>query len=298
MKTLPLLLLCVAVCGRAESLPDRYAASGQLIIIQMVSAPFPHPKRADGHQYKDQFFSASEHYSDNTVAIFIPKGFSKAGALDFVVHFHGWKNNVADVLSHYKLIEQLVASERNAILVVPQGPRNASDSFGGKLEDAEGFKRFMAEVTSVLGQSTGWKNQEIKLGRIILSGHSGGYQVISSILNRGGLASSIREVWLFDALYAQTDKFLAWSDKEHGRLLDIYTEDGGTKSETENLMALLEKRGTEFLAGNDGAATATDLRKNKFVFLYTSLAHNDVLDKHLTFSEFLKTSCLESVRTE
>src|SRR4051794_39964716 len=134
----------------AQELAQRYASDGELLISPFVSAPFPHPKRADGHKYKDQFLSAKEHYSDSTVAIFIPKAFRETGQVDFVVHFHGWKNNVAGVLSRYKLVEQLVESRRNAVLIIPQGPLNASDSFDGKLEDPDGFKRFMAEVMETL----------------------------------------------------------------------------------------------------------------------------------------------------
>jgi hypothetical protein len=57
------------------------------------------------------------------------------------------------------------------------------------------------------------------------------------------------EVWLFDALYAGTDKFLAWLDQYHGRLLNLYTEHGGTKEETERLMATLKQRGKSCFAG-------------------------------------------------
>ena len=70
------------------------------------------------------------------MAVFIPKGFRETGTIDFLIHFHGWQNEVTNVLPRYQLLEQVVESRRNVILVVPQGPRNASDSFGGKLEDA------------------------------------------------------------------------------------------------------------------------------------------------------------------
>src|ERR1700736_5363543 len=143
MKKLALIFLCcIGGSSRSESLPQLYSEKGELIITGMASAPFPHPKRAEGHKYKDQFYSAKEHYADDTVAIFIPKGFRETGRIDFVVHFHGWKNHVEGVLRHYKLIEQLVESGRNAVLVVPQGPHDAPDSFGGKLEDPDGFNRF------------------------------------------------------------------------------------------------------------------------------------------------------------
>ncbi len=105
----------------------------------------------------------------------------------------------------------------------------------------------------------------------------------------------MREVWLFDALYAQTDKFLAWIDRHQGRFINIYTERGGTKAKTEQLMDTLKQRGTAYFAGKEGEAKPADLQSNKLVFLYTDLPHNDVVDKRQEFRDFLKTSCLGKV---
>jgi hypothetical protein len=293
MIKLPLLLLgCAALASYGETLPERYSAYGELIDAPLASAPFPHPQRAEGHKYHDQLYPADKHYTDSTVAIFIPRGFREKGKIDFVVHFHGWNNHVAGVLQQYKLIEQLVNSRRNAVLVVPQGPCDAPDSFGGKLEDPDGFRRFMDEVAETLRRKSAIKKKHFAIGQVILSGHSGGYQVISSIVACGGLTDHVREVWLFDALYARTDKFLSWFDTQHGRLIDIYTEHGGTKTETEQLMAILKQRGTRFFAGKESDVKTADLEQNKPVFIFTDLAHNDVPDKHQTFRELLETSCL------
>jgi hypothetical protein len=291
-KLLLLLLGCSAwsVCG--ENFAERYAGLGELMITRLDSTPFPHPKRLEGHTYQGKLYPAKEHYSDNTVAIFIPKGFRGTGKIDFVVHFHGWFNHVEGVLGQYQLIEQFIASRRNAVLVVPQGPRNAPDSFGGKLEDPDGFKRFLEEVMQTLRQKSALTNKDFVLGQVVLSGHSGGYEVISAIVHCGGLTNHVREVWLFDALYAQTDKFLTWIDKQQGRFIDIYTERGGTKARTEQLMATLKKRGTAFFAGKEADANLADLQSNKLVFLYTDLRHNDVIHKRQEFREYLKTSCL------
>lgn len=294
-KLLCLLLGCAVLPAFGENLPEHYARYGELILAQLASAPFPHPKRADGHTYQGKFYSAKDHYSDRTVAIFIPKGFRETGKIDLVVHFHGWLNNVAGVLERYRLIEQLAESRRNAVLVVPQGPRNAPDSFGGKLEDPDGFKRFMAEVMQTLREKSALKQKDFTLGQIILSGHSGGYEVISAILDHGGLTDHVKEVWLFDALYAQTGRFLAWIDRKQGRFIDIYTEHGGTKTRTEELMTTLKDRGTAFFAAKETDAKPADLRANRLVFLYTDLPHNDVLDKRSEFREYLKTSVLGKV---
>ena len=297
MKTLFLFLaLGATFAGRSQNLSTNYAAQGELIITPFSSAPFPHPDREQGHKYKDKLYDAKDHYSDNTVAIFIPKGFRETGQIDLVVHFHGWNHEVAGVLREYKPIEQLIASGRNAILVIPQGPRNAPDSFGGKLQDKGGFKRFINEVADTVRQKSALKQKDSKVGRILLSGHSGGYQVISAILDHGGLTDHVEEVWLFDALYAQTDKFLAWLDQGRGRFINIYTEHGGTKEETEQMMATLTKRGTAFFKGKEGEATQTDLRTNHLIFLFSELPHNDVVEKHQTFRDFLKTGSLPAIQ--
>ena len=285
-------LAVLAVVVGAASLPEIYSASGNLLLTNLASAPFPHPLRAEGREYKGEFFSAQNHYADNTVAIFIPRGFRESGPIDFVVHFHGWRNHVAQVLQRYQLIEQFQESRRNAILVVPQGPYDAPDSFGGKLEDPNGFRRFMEEVLATLRQQGPLTNRHPVLGKIILSGHSGGYQVISAILDHGGLTPQVKEVWLFDALYAQTEQFLAWFDRQHGRLLDLYTEHGGTREETERLMGIFKQRGVPFVAAKEAEVVASQLRQSQPLFLVSEQPHDAVMQGTGAFRRLLETSSL------
>src|SRR5947207_9101298 len=115
---------------------------------------------------------------------------------------------------------------------------------------------------------------------------------MSAIVDRGGLPKSVDEVWLFDALYAETDKFLAWSDSQHGRLLNLYTDHGGTKDDSEAMMDVLRKRGTPFLAVEETNAVAQQLKTNQLVFFHTDLPHNDVVEKRKEFCLFLQTSRL------
>lgn len=295
MKALFPSLLVIALASLAVAAPTleaTFAPQGRLILAPFASAPFPHPERANGHTYKGQLYPAKDHYSDNTVALFIPHGFRETGSVDVVIHFHGWTNTVPGTLTTFHLVEQLVASGKNAILVIPEGPHSAPDSFGGKLEDPDGFKRFMTEVVTTLRARADFKTKDFSLGRIILSGHSGGYRVIAGILDRGGLPKNADEVWLFDALYGRTDSFLSWADRTRGRLLNIYTDHGGTKEESEKLQARLTARATPFLAAEETALTADALRQNQLVFIHTELAHAEVADKRGQFALFLKTSIL------
>jgi len=278
----------------AGTIESDYAAYGQLILTQFVSAPFPHPNRAAGFRYKDTFYPADKHYSDSTIAIFIPKGFRVGRKVDFVVHFHGWGSRLSSVLPKFQLVEQFAESRRNAVLIVPQGPCEASDSFGGKLEDPGGFKRFMEETMAILrfGVAGTCCFLKAEIGNIILSGHSGGYHAIAFILAHGGLTHHVREVWLFDGLYGQMDKFASWYGQQPGRFLNMYTERGGTKDETQKLMADLKAKGTDFFAKKELEATAEDLKNNRLILLFSDLSHNDVVNKRNTFCQFLKTSCL------
>jgi hypothetical protein len=287
------LALCLAAACRADSLEQSYSGHGRLIITQFISAPFPHASRTNGHTYKDVHYPADKHYSDNTVALFVPKNFHETNRVDFVIHFHGWNNTVAGTLEQFKLVEQLAASGRNAVLIVPEGPGSAPDSGGGKLEDLGGFERFMDEAVVTLKQRGVFKQKDWSAGGIILSGHSGGYRVMSAIVDRGGVTGKIKEVWLFDALYAETDKFLAWSDRKQGRLLNIHTDGGGTKKNSEQMMEQLRKRGTGFLVTEDTEVSPQQLKTNALVFLHTNLQHNDVVAKRNTFQLFLETSFLE-----
>jgi hypothetical protein len=294
--TVAFILLLRFTAPAAETIAElqtHFAPLGQLLVTPFVSAPFPHPARAQGHKYQDKFFSAAEHYSNSDVAIFIPKNFHATDKVDFVVHFHGWMNTVASTLEQYKLVEQLAASGKNAILIVPEGPHNAPDSFGGKLEDTNGFKIFMTEAVEKLRASGALTKTNFEIGNVILSGHSGGYHVMAAIADHGGLAHNIREIWLFDALYGNTENFVAWQKFENGRLLDIYTDHGGTKENSEALMALLKTNGVSFFAGEDTNATPENLSANKLVFLHTDMVHNDIVAKRGNFEQFLKTSCLK-----
>jgi len=267
MKSILICALLLNICASAELPPlTTQTNSGRTIITQFVSAPFPHSSRAEGHKYKEEFFPADKHYSDSTVAMFIPDGFTDSGRVDFVIHFHGWRNTVATTLEQFKLTEQFTDSARNAILIVPEGPSNAPDSSGGKLEDHDGFKRFMDEAVTAL-RKQGVIKTNSSVGKIILSGHSGGYKVMSSIVQDGGLTDQIGEVWLFDGLYAEGGKFLAWSGKTKGRLLNIYTDGGGTKTRTEEMMVELKKLGINYHATTDGVVTSAELTTNRFVFL-------------------------------
>ena len=276
----------------AQHQNEAFKNLGNFYIVKLASAPFPHPDRANGHIYQGQLYSAKQHYNDSSVAIFIPKDFKLTSQTDFVIYFHGWRNNIDSACTRFRLIEQFSESKVNSIFVFPEGPRNAPDSHGGKLEETNGLKNLISDVQTFLSDSAGIRNT--KIGHIILAGHSGAYRVISFCLEHGGLADNISAVLLFDALYGRTEIFLQWIKNYNRHLVDIYTDKGGTKAESENLMQQLDSLNIPYIKLDEAELTEDALSKNKRIFIHSDLVHNQVIAERNQFLLFIKTSLLNS----
>jgi len=284
------LALVLPMVLQAQDTHNQYAEYGELLYTRLSSAPFPHPRRTSGHTYGNQQFPADKHYNDSSVAIFIPKGYHQTDAVDIVVHLHGWWNNIDTVLKRYRLPQQVAESGKNVILVVPEGPRNAPDSFGGKFEDPGGFKKFIEDVAAFLVRESKIKTQTV--GTIVLTGHSGAYHGISFALMRGGIPDKIREVYLFDALYGQAEKYAYWIDHYKGKMITVYTDSGGTKDETENLMDDLRGWGIPYFADHETRLAPGDLLSNGLIFIRSDLGHDMVMHGRMQYRDYLKASGL------
>ena len=114
---------------------------------------------------------------------------------------------------------------------------------------------------------------------------------MAAIVDHGGLP--IAEAWLFDALYGNTENFVAWQKRERGRMVNIYTDHGGTKGESENLMASYKTNRVNFVSLEETNSVLKDLAKSKIVFIHTDRTHNEVIFRRGEFTQFLKTSCLK-----
>ncbi len=295
MRSVSFLLLVIASgLLRSQSFIERYSAYGEIFVPKFSSSPFPHPDRANGRLYNSQTYSAQEHYSDSSVAIFIPKGFQPKKSIDMVIYFHGWNNNIDSACAQFALIEQFCESKKNAVFIFPEGPKDSPDSFGGRVEETDGLKNLVADVLRYLKMSK--KISSGTVGNIILAGHSGAFRVISFALMRGGLTQNISDVILFDALYGQTEKYSHWIENYNGRFVNIYTDSGGTKNESENLMADLTGWGISFCSKEENELTVDDLKKNRLIFIHTELTHNEVIASKRQFRDYLLTSRLQSIK--
>ena len=267
---------------------------GETLLRSFANAPFPHVSREKGYTYDKTFFDAPAHYQDSTVGIFIPAGYRPSETVDYVVHFHGWSNHVSNVLDQYALRRQLVESGRNAILLVPQGPKDAQDSSGGRLEsDAGAFAALLQEVTAFLQQEG--KIHTAHIGKIVLTAHSGGYRVVGGILTRGGLTEHITDVLLFDASYGELEAYTKWATQGHARrLLSIFTRH--LAPENFMLLTLLQQHRAHVTSLLEPDLKESLLQQRQPILIHTlDLPHDEVLQKRDYFALFLRTSALPAI---
>jgi hypothetical protein len=181
-------------------------------------------------------------YDDDTVFAFVPAHYRyrTEEGVAALVHFHGHNTSAERAMAAHELREQLADSRQNAILVVPQLAVFAADSSCGRLEAAGGLERLLGDVVPAVA-STGRVTlgecafpEDAPLGTVCVSAHSGGYHAAACALRSGNV--EVRETYLFDALYAETDAFRDWVVARRGeplhrrhKLVSYFTEGGTTE---------------------------------------------------------------------
>jgi hypothetical protein len=249
---------------------------------------FPDTARANGHTYNKVNYDAATHYMDSSVFIIVPKKLEATKKVDLVFWFHGWGNNIDSAAVRYELIKQFAASGLNAVLVLAETAKNAPDSYGGKLEYNYTFKELVADIIQELRKEKA-VSKKCEAGNILLAGHSGAYRVMAFIAAKGNMP--VQEVILFDALYAQTDKYLNWirSDNSH-RFINIYTDSGGTDDVSKEMVKqlIIEKIPTHSIEEKE--LTPQLILTQKILFIHSLHRHNDVINNPDNFHLFLENS--------
>jgi hypothetical protein len=248
---------------------------GTEYIVRLPSAPFPHADRAEGHRNEEGYFPFNPHYNNSSVAIFVPEGFSRSGPTDLVFFFHGWYSTAEKAARAFSLYRQFAESGVNAVLVIPETVRNAPDSFGGKLEDSGGFRRLVDDLLSVL--VSGSVIDSAEPGNFVLAGHSGGYRIITQILARGGYETRIKEVYIFDGLFAGLNRIQDWVIKTNGRFASVYLKSGETAENTGKLITDLRRNGLSVTVAPDDPSRDFVTLSSQAVFLYSGTNHYEVV---------------------
>ncbi len=258
------------------------------IRITSSNTSFPDTGRILGHTYNNVLYNREDHYSDSSVIIITPKNFVAKKKVDLIFWFHGWNNNIDSTLIRYGLSRQFAEAGMNAVLVLAETAKDAPDSYGGKLEQANIFHKLVNDVLQKLVQMRVISAQD-RAGNIILAGHSGAYRVMAHILENGNVP--VNQVILFDALYANTDKFMSWltADKNH-RFINLYTDHGGTYDKTKDMMQQLTNVNLPASSIEEVSVTPAILKDNTIIFIHTLNGHNDIIQQPDNFRLFIEHS--------
>ncbi len=251
---------------------------GKWGIWRSSAAPFPHPDRANGFTRTDTVYPRYPHYVDSSIVVFVPTGLKESSdGVNMIVHFHGHNNDNMGVLERYMLTQSMDDEHINAILVIPQGPYRARDSFGGKMEDKDGLKYLVDDVLATMKREG--VIAEAKVNHMVITAHSGGYHPAAFVVDRGGMNGHITHLFLFDAFYGNQEYFKNWLVSGKGIIEAAYTEH-------------LKKEHMEFAAGLD-SATAT-----RFHMRPSTVEHDEVPQAYMrpwlhTLPEEWKTSAAQ-----
>ena len=288
LRALPLLALGASSSLRVAHAKDETAkADGRTFSYRLESAPYP---TKDGT------------YTDSTVLVFVPS-FLRAredARTDFVVHFHGHNTTAEAALAGHKLREQLSASRQNAIRVVPQGPVRAADGEFGKLMDKGGLRRLLGEVIARLRKEELGRAGLAKKahpGRVVVSAHSGGYRAAARVGLVGGV--SVREIYLFDAMYGEKESFKSFVTGKSDRKLVSYYVGGRPRELSLALADDLASTKVKVLREKDGSRlTRSDLVRGRAIFLEGRASHGTATFEEQALRDCLFASCLEGRGSE
>jgi len=274
------LLVSIARSARAQGTTGKLKsiardAGGTTLWLGLDHAPFPSPDAG---------------YRDDTVIVFVPSHyrFSPDEGVATLVHFHGHNTSAERALTAHQLREQIVDSKQNAILVVPQLATLAADSACGKLEAQAGLESLLVEAVGVTAREARLTlgdarfPRDAALGTVCISAHSGGYHAAASCLRVGGV--DVREVYLFDALYAEIDTFRDWVVARRGeplhrrhKIVSFFTEGAATEANDAVLRSALDRAGmTCAQEMQEGELSRHDISHADAVFVRTGLWHSNV----------------------
>jgi hypothetical protein len=285
-----ILILCFVLAKKAICQP---VAGTQILHFTSAHTSFPDAGRMNGHLYDSVLYTTAAHYMDSSVMLIIPPGFKPGKKVNLVFWFHGWRNNIDTAAVFYGLTTQFAASKLNAVLVLAETAKNAPDSYGGKLEQPGMFKSLVYDVMAELKKNNVVK-PKAEAGNIVLAGHSGAYRVIAYALQNGQVA--VQEVFLFDALYAEVDKYMKWlQGNRHYHFVHWFTnKGGGTDEMSDTMMKQLTANHISYNLVEESAVAPAAIKANRVLFVHSPREHNVIINNPDDFEILLSNSfCLK-----
>jgi hypothetical protein len=289
--------LAVQATASAMSAPAPQRPLAPLVAAKAALVPFEHspfPYRGEVPDKKVPFIDVTDGtraghtstrggvywedktYSDRRSLLYIPRGFDPRRPALIVVFFHGNEATLArDVRDRQQVPRQLAESGLNAVLVAPQFAVNALDSSSGRFWEPGVFARFLDEAAEKLTALYGDDRAAGAFANapVVIAAYSGGYNPAAFILHSGRVDARLRGVLLFDALFAEEQKFADWlARRPQAFFVSAYGK--AARDENATLQRLLGERGVPF---QKQLPAMLALGSVTFIAAHDAVEHNDFM---------------------
>lgn len=239
------------------------ARTGRAHAEQLIELRLPSPPHAPGDA--------------PDVIVHVPSRIDAKAPIHWLVVLHGYSSCARTLMASgavpcergrrpergYGLARVHEQAQGNTLLIVPQLAYLARDPHAPRFEQPGGFARFVRELAALIAPAVGTGAP----ASFTLLAHSAGYAAAAAILSDDTSAGDVRNLVLFDALYARWDVFARWykTSAQH-HLFSLHTRDPDTTRGNQRLSALLR--------GANGA------RDNLHIEAVAT-PHRDVPERHL-----------------
>ena len=230
-----------------------------------------------------------------SVVVHAPPAFDPARPLRLVVFLHGW-SGCARVLVRagsiackdgdraregWDLAGRFDEAGTDALFVVPQLAFLTRDGNPGRFLERGRFRRFVEELLTALASQLGPGKALADVESVTLLAHSAGFETALAILARGEI--EVRNVVLFDALYAGVEPFGEWAlARDDRRLVSLYTGSGRTARQSRRLALRVQAHLSEPAVAFDRDGPLPSLvRDARIVIARSPAPHGEVPARHI-----------------
>ncbi len=109
----------------------------------------------------------------------------------------------------------------------------------------------------------------------------------------------VNEVFLFDALYSEVDKFMYWEqlDRTHHFVHWFTNHGGGTDEMSDTMMRQLKEQNIPYTLTEESAVTPEIIKTSRIIFIHSPREHNVIINNPDDFKMLLENShCLKKSR--
>jgi hypothetical protein len=193
------------------------------------------------------FKDAKATCQSTNCALFVPSSLRDQPKLDVLVFFHGldtcspkYKSDPQNVINNFKLADQVNKAARKAALVVPLVKFTSSDRDLGFIRSAWSAAYLNSLVEEVLDQIGKSSRVRPSLDRLILAGHSAGFEILIPLAEqfvcgqpetKKGALAKLGRVIAFDIphISRHVDALVDWARAVPSvQFTLVFANDGGT----------------------------------------------------------------------